>query len=201
MRVKTEAKREEILTAAVAEFSQRGFHDTTLADVAKRMGSSKATIYNYYQTKGELFGAVIAAAAMPAVAKLLETFEGPGTFADRIGAFARSYLILQTGKTAIALYRLFIAESELSRTTIRRFREDPNLQAWSRLTAIFGEEQRKGALDEGDPAEMVSQLRAILHGGLPMRLLFGESDGFTEEEIDRAADSAVRLFLRAYARR
>lgn len=199
MRVKTEAKRQEILKAATAEFSQRGFHETTLDDVAKRMGSSKATIYNYFRSKGELFGAMLAAAAIPVTATLLETFDQPTSFSARLTAFARAYVKMQVGKKVIAVQRLLISDIEMAHATIRSFRENSSLHAWTSLAGIFRAEQEKGVLQDGDAEEMARQLRAMLLGDLPLRLLFGEHKACTDEETEDSADSAVRLFLAAYA--
>jgi hypothetical protein len=63
---------------------------------------------------------------------------------------------------------------------------------------IFAEQQMLGILSAGNVEEMVRQFRTLLHGDLPMRLLIGERDSFTAQEMDASADSAVRFFLAAY---
>jgi AcrR family transcriptional regulator len=52
-------RREEILAAAKAVFAARGFHDTTIADVAKAAGISYGSIYWYFESKDELFHALM----------------------------------------------------------------------------------------------------------------------------------------------
>jgi AcrR family transcriptional regulator len=49
----------EILAAALDEFAEKGFTAARLADVARRAGIAKGTIYLYYSSKHELFRAVI----------------------------------------------------------------------------------------------------------------------------------------------
>ena len=44
-----------ILDAALQVFSQKGFHDTRLEDIAFEAGFSKASLYNYYDDKEEIF--------------------------------------------------------------------------------------------------------------------------------------------------
>lgn len=55
MRVKTDAKRREILDAAAAILREHGFAGASMAAVSKRLGASKATLYRYFSSKEDLF--------------------------------------------------------------------------------------------------------------------------------------------------
>ena len=48
-------RREEILSAAKAVFGTKGFHATTMADVAREAGSSYGSVYWYFPSKESLF--------------------------------------------------------------------------------------------------------------------------------------------------
>lgn len=50
-----ELRREQILDAAAAVFAERGFHRTTVRDVAQVAGVANGTIYNYFEHKTALF--------------------------------------------------------------------------------------------------------------------------------------------------
>ncbi len=50
-----EAKVNVILDAAMVIFSQKEFHETRLEDIAEAAGFSKASLYNYYKDKNEIF--------------------------------------------------------------------------------------------------------------------------------------------------
>jgi AcrR family transcriptional regulator len=63
----SEARREAILTAALAEFAARGFAATRLDDVARRAGVAKGTIYLHFQDKEDLFQELIRSALSPFV--------------------------------------------------------------------------------------------------------------------------------------
>jgi len=54
-----EQRREEILTAAKATFAGKGFHATTIGDVAKAAGVSYGSIYWYFDSKEALFHALM----------------------------------------------------------------------------------------------------------------------------------------------
>ena len=50
----TEQRRAEILEGALTLFSSKGFHETTMEEVAKEAGVAKGTIYLYFQSKEHL---------------------------------------------------------------------------------------------------------------------------------------------------
>lgn len=56
---RAEARPQELLEAALAEFVERGYAATRLEAVAQRAGVSKGTLYLYYENKAELFKAVV----------------------------------------------------------------------------------------------------------------------------------------------
>ena len=49
-----EARKEQILMAAERVFAQKGFHQSTIAEIAREAGVSDATIYEYFPNKEEL---------------------------------------------------------------------------------------------------------------------------------------------------
>lgn len=48
------ARRNQILDAAAAVFAEKGFHPTTIRDVARHAGIADGTIYNYFKDKPAL---------------------------------------------------------------------------------------------------------------------------------------------------
>jgi AcrR family transcriptional regulator len=53
-----DARRQQILAAAVRCFSRDGFHATTTADIVRESGVSQGTLYLYFQTKDEIVAAL-----------------------------------------------------------------------------------------------------------------------------------------------
>lgn len=59
-RAEQKARRpKQILDAAFEEFVERGYVATRVEDIAERVGVTKGTIYVYFETKEELFSAMI----------------------------------------------------------------------------------------------------------------------------------------------
>jgi AcrR family transcriptional regulator len=67
---KSEARRQAIVAAALAEFCARGFAATRLDDVAKRAGVAKGTIYLHFRDKEALFREIVGTMLVPLVAVL-----------------------------------------------------------------------------------------------------------------------------------
>lgn len=47
-------KRERIMNAAIAAFAQNGYHQATIADIARQAGVAAGTIYLYFKNKDDL---------------------------------------------------------------------------------------------------------------------------------------------------
>ena len=54
-RLTAEERRAGILDAALAVFSARGFHSSSIDDIAREAGISKALIYEHFESKQELY--------------------------------------------------------------------------------------------------------------------------------------------------
>ncbi len=74
---RAEARPEEILDGALAEFTERGFEAARMEDVAKRAGLSKAAIYLYFPSKMALLEALIEAKVAP-LARQAQTLSTAG---------------------------------------------------------------------------------------------------------------------------
>src|SRR5690349_11249606 len=70
----------EIIAAAMAVFAEKGFAAARLEDIARRAGVSKGALYLYFETKEDLFHAVVTEAVAPrirGVIAMVESYEGP----------------------------------------------------------------------------------------------------------------------------
>jgi AcrR family transcriptional regulator len=76
-RRRAEARPEEILDAALAEFTARGFEAARMEDIAKHAGISKAAIYLYFPSKMALLEALIEAKISP-LARQAQTLAAAG---------------------------------------------------------------------------------------------------------------------------
>jgi AcrR family transcriptional regulator len=67
-----EARRDEILEAALFVISRSGFHHTSMAAIATRAGVSRAAVYQYFTDKGD----ILLALADRVAARIIEAVDG-----------------------------------------------------------------------------------------------------------------------------
>jgi AcrR family transcriptional regulator len=151
-RRRKEARPQEILDAALAEFAARGFAAARMEDIAARAGVTKGTLYLYFPGKEELFkslvresiGAVIAARTADAA-----TFDGPAaellaTVLRFIGYFAR------TSDRAV-LPKILMAESGNFPDLVRFYRAEVVDRGMALLSGIIARGIARGEFRAVEP--------------------------------------------------
>lgn len=82
-----EAKRAAVLRAAVQMFNERGFHQTSLDDVAARLGISKPTIYHYLGNKDQVLLECVSIGLGQLIEAAEQSRRSAGSGVDRLIAF------------------------------------------------------------------------------------------------------------------
>ena len=111
-RRRKDARPEEILSAALEVFTDRGFAATKLEDVAKRAGVTKGTIYLYFDSKEALFKALIRETIVPVIAQgeaLAQSFTGSAR--ELLERLVREYWRLVGETSLVGIPKLMIAEA------------------------------------------------------------------------------------------
>src|SRR3954447_5597481 len=86
---KREANRQRILRAERSVFGARGFHAATIEDIADEAGLSNGAIYYNFDSKEELFFALLDERLGERLEHLRATLSGPVDAADALPAEAR----------------------------------------------------------------------------------------------------------------
>jgi AcrR family transcriptional regulator len=84
-------KRDAVLLAAVKMFNERGFHATSLDDVAASLGVTKPMIYHYLGTKDQVLFECVRNGLQQLRNAAAEAASRPGTGLVRLRRFLRSY--------------------------------------------------------------------------------------------------------------
>ena len=175
---KGEARRAAILTAAREAFLEKGFEATTLDDVIRRSGGSRATIYQTFGDKEGLFAAIVADLC-EGIAAPLDISKGKPR--EVLLSLARAYMAVLMAPENLGLYRLVVAEG-------RRF---PQLAEGVFAAGPQALTRRLGGL-------LGSELKArifleMVKGDLHTRALFGLKPP-SPREVDATVREAVRIF-------
>ncbi|HEY3448555.1 MAG TPA: TetR/AcrR family transcriptional regulator [Myxococcales bacterium] len=81
------ATRAAILEAAEAVFAEHGFHGAKMEEIASRAGVAVGTLYNYFEDRKHLLGALLDCCGAELDVRLAATLEGRRPFPDRLEAF------------------------------------------------------------------------------------------------------------------
>src|SRR5438552_9461683 len=85
-------RRQAILAAALDVFSERGFHEASLEDVAARNGISKALIYEHFTSKGDLQRALMETYVHELLDRILAATAATEPGEDRLRSGAQAFL-------------------------------------------------------------------------------------------------------------
>jgi AcrR family transcriptional regulator len=86
-----DVKREAVIRAAARAFNERGFHHTSLDDIAADLGVTKPTVYYYVANKEQLLFECFLAGLRPIRAAFRDVEPLAGTGRDRLQAVIRGY--------------------------------------------------------------------------------------------------------------
>ena len=86
-----ELKREAVIRTAAHAFNERGFHHTSLDDIATALGVTKPTVYYYVANKEQLLFECFLAGLTPIREALREAEHRDGTARDRLKHVVRGY--------------------------------------------------------------------------------------------------------------
>jgi AcrR family transcriptional regulator len=196
---KTDQKRQHILDTAHQLFQSKGFANTSMSEITARAGGSKATVYNYFPSKEELFVECMTHVNDQYFEGI---FGGLQNIKDELPA-----ALLEKGKEALrylcspdmlASKRLLIAEAERSGIGKLFYKKMDGYMG--ELAAILRGAMDEGQLRQADPLLAARQFRALLEADIVERCLMGAQKAPPSAiAISRAAEDAVATLLTAYA--
>jgi TetR/AcrR family transcriptional regulator len=91
-------KREVLLREAAASFNRRGYHGTSLAEIAKKLGVTKAALYTYVPSKEELLYYCHDSAMDTAIESLHKAQASGGSGLQKLSATLLNYLEMMLGE-------------------------------------------------------------------------------------------------------
>jgi AcrR family transcriptional regulator len=194
-RAPAKQRREEILTAAEACFTERGYHGTTIDDIAERCALSKGAIYWHFPGKRDLFLALFDRYRGALVEIRRRAREAPSA-PDGLRRFAHLALLDDAAELMplVELTLEYIAHASRDEELRERFR-----LMYGDLKAIVVDQVERG-LEEGtfrrvDP-EAVANMMVALGDGLLMQKI-----AFPDLDLPRAVLGGLEIVLGGLERR
>ncbi|MEV6956637.1 TetR/AcrR family transcriptional regulator [Streptomyces sp. NPDC051183] len=105
VQARLDARRDQVLEAAVRLLSREGYAGCSVAAIAAEAGISAGSVYQSFSGKAELAAALFRALAAREVAAVTDAAAGPGTAGERVAAAVETFAAraLQSPRRAFAL--------------------------------------------------------------------------------------------------
>lgn len=191
------AKAMQVVEAARALFTEQGFGAVSMDQVAKSAGVSKATVYAHFQSKEQLFVAIVRSACLSYAETVMpEVRDAPDIRAAliRIGHAIASFL---TAPRTMAVYRIIVAEGPRFPDLARGWYENGPRSFKRLLTGFLTEAVAKGQLRIDNPRLAAELFLGMVRGPLYMQVLLDCHDP-ENPDAETVVNGAVEMFLRSF---
>jgi len=181
---KDDIVRAEILKAAERVFQKWGINKTTMEDIAREAGKGKSTLYYYYQSKDEIFDAVVVNEFERILKKAKELAQEAKTAKEML----IKYIIesINEMKSKISTYTIIREEIKRNQNFIRKLRDlfQAREEKYIREILEFGLENKEFTfIQKSEVATAAKTITGMIHA-LELYLLLENDD---TAQIDIAA--------------
>ena len=189
-----DARPAEIIEAAVEVFAEHGFAAAKLADVATRAGVVKGTLYRYFDTKEDLFRAVVQHVVeihLRSIEQAAQAFRG--SLVDLVPVLLmRAATGMNDGRVP-ALARMVIGESRTFPDLARIWHDNVVSRVLALLAGLIADAQARGEIRAGDPTAYAFSIVGPLVTGLLFREVFGAASPHAPNLAALAAQHATTI--------
>ena len=193
-----EDRRTQILEAALQLFPQKGYEATTLLDIAEKAGISSAAIYQYFESKEELFLAII---DLFSFRSLLERIGGMlqkqemASGEDLFRALVEiARVILDGHMQHREIHRMFLLEARIFPEIGRKYRRRLLAPMEELLEQFIAEPIEEGILRDVNPKLAVHAFFGMLFNGQVIQLFLQGEGVIPLSEADQV-EELVDIYL------
>jgi TetR/AcrR family transcriptional regulator, mexJK operon transcriptional repressor len=193
---KTE-RRQAIVAAARRCFLSEGYAATSMSGLLKTLGGSKATLWNYFHSKEELFAAVIEDIVRDFSQQMAGDLKAGANLRTSLETFCRVFMVTTGQPDGVAAWRLIIGESQRFPELGHIFYEMAAQPVEHALAAYIQDQIQSGRLVDEGPLKMARVLLGLCSTQHNLRL-WGVPPP-DDENIDADAQRFANYFLSLFA--
>jgi AcrR family transcriptional regulator len=187
-----EQRPQEITAAAFDVFAAKGYAGARVEEVARRAGVSKGLLYRYFETKQELFKAVVRSVVVRRIDTLLDAVEHTELSSE---AFMRGPLLhfMQgiPGSPVAIVIRLLIAEGKNHPDLVEFYWENVVAKGIRTFSAFIERGVQRGEFRKTAVSEFPQLLLAPVMLSMIWRILFSKH----ELDTDRLIETQIDLLI------
>lgn len=194
-REQQELRHEELLNVALDTFLEKGFEQTTMEEIAIRVGMSKRTVYARYEDKASLFKAAVQRAVQRYTVPRSEV-EALATndLAETLAAVARQRIANVATPVATKLQRILSAQSYRFPELFHAAFDEGAGPTINFLKDLFMHHAKQGQIHVTDPRRAATAFLSLAVGG-PARIIVS-GNKIDDAAIEDHIHFAVNLFLK-----
>lgn len=182
--------RESLMEAASVVFARRGYHAASLDDIAEAAGFSKGAIYSNFESKEDLFLAVLQRHDEEQRATLALALGEGHTLAERLENLGRWFRLLMETERDWALLTLEFTMYAARNPKLRDALAEREAESLRSVTALIGHQASELGLDLPADPGLLAEIVLALGSGLSERRLLAD-----EALRDDLFPTAVALVL------
>ena len=177
----TKRRRLQIIEAAERSFRKRGFHATTLREIAAEFGMSVGHIYNYFSGKDAILAALIHQKIDDFLSILTRPHPGANTLRDRLGRIVDMYIDPEVAPIVLAVN----SEALINESVLRILKASRQRMAEYIVDLVRKDGEKVGEWTEERTAVIRHRVIATLAmlEGLHIAVLFDDVDGAVLREV------------------
>ncbi|ESQ93993.1 hypothetical protein ABENE_02590 [Asticcacaulis benevestitus DSM 16100 = ATCC BAA-896] len=192
-------RRERIISVARSVFYEVGYAGASMSMISARLGGSKATLYAYFNSKEDLFEAIIREQCGQ-MADLILAHTGSDDLRASLSLMGRELLTAVMSDEAIRTFQLVIEESYRNPQLAEMFHNVIQSQGRSNLTGLLQAAHDKGQIDAPNVLEATMVLKTLIFGDCHFKRLMNLKSHPTEAQLHRQIDLAIDVFMTYYGR-
>jgi AcrR family transcriptional regulator len=188
----SDERRQQIMNAAFAVFSQQGFERASMDDIAKEAGVSKGALYLYYKSKDAIIAKLLQLFFDQALKQIRVLNTGEGSVSEQLLGFTRVLIREMDRMAAMQPISLQFYAIAARHATMRQ-----HLRAYFAQYRMLMEEVIQRGVTQGEfradtnPGESAIALTALLEGLALLWLIDPQATDWHTQ-----AEASTRLFLR-----
>lgn len=190
-------RRARILQVARDVFYEFGYAGASMATISARLGGSKATLYAYFSSKEELFGAIIRERC-EAMGRVFQAHIGADDLRKALKEMSLQLIGVVMSDWGTRTIQLLIEESRRNPGLARMFNEAMEANGRASLQALLETARDRGQIEAPDVPEATKILKSLLFGDIHFKRLLGICSGIDAVDLHKHIDRAIDVFMTYY---
>lgn len=182
-----EAAKERIIKAAFKIFTKKGYHETTMDDIAKELGVSKAALYQYFKNKKDLLNEIVLS-YHTMFREVLKSSFGKNTQStiEEEGSHALLKKYRLHHEMLFELIAIAGHDEEIKQSLKNEYEKDIQI-----IEEVLLQQQKNGNIKLKIEANTLAQLYLALYVGMSMKVIMGDDS----VEIHRVWSNAIGAMM------